>query len=276
MDHRRQTRPLYLHLKYYLFLPLPPHQCRNKFQLLGICILTLGTPPLPLPLPYPSPSPISFPSHAHTILLAHALKGRETVKRRMLANVKIATGFSYHNTKIAHRVSVRNFSQSSGALRLTINTSRETWSCAMKLCVQSWFCTALPAVGIEHRSRFGIAHYWNQLSSKAHQVTTDVCLKVCHRNFFRTGSGCWRTSGYVLANCNLNLQQQSSSSSSNRFYWTRRFDPETRAFFGYTSKLSKQIHLYFFVALSIVRLPSRRIRQPRCTQRLTSWAFQGV
>ena len=28
------------------------------------------------------------------------------------------------------------------------------------------------------------------------------------------------------------------------FYWTRRFDPETRAFFGYTSKLSKQIHLY--------------------------------
>ena len=32
------------------------------------------------------------------------------------------------------------------------------------------------------------------------------------------------------------------------FYWTRRFDPETRAFFGYTSKLSKQIHLYFFVA----------------------------
>ena len=26
------------------------------------------------------------------------------------------------------------------------------------------------------------------------------------------------------------------------FYWTRRFDPETRAFFGYTSKLSKQIH----------------------------------
>ena len=31
------------------------------------------------------------------------------------------------------------------------------------------------------------------------------------------------------------------------FYWTRRFDPETRAFFGYTSKLSKQIHLYFLL-----------------------------
>ena len=29
------------------------------------------------------------------------------------------------------------------------------------------------------------------------------------------------------------------------FYWTRRFDLETRAFFGYTSKLSKQTHLTF-------------------------------
>ena len=38
------------------------------------------------------------------------------------------------------------------------------------------------------------------------------------------------------------------------FYWTRRFDPETRAFFGYTSKLSKQIHLYFFVALSSLNI----------------------
>ena len=27
---------------------------------------------------------------------------------------------------------------------------------------------------------------------------------------------------------------------------------------------------------AVVRLPSRRIRHPRCTQRLTSWAFQGV
>ena len=42
----------------------------------------------------------------------------------------------------------------------------------------------------------------------------------------------------------LYIQGQSSSSSS--FYWTRRLDPETRAFFGYTSKLSKQTYLILY------------------------------
>ena len=38
----------------------------------------------------------------------------------------------------------------------------------------------------------------------------------------------------------LYIQQQSSSVVFQQsFYWTRRFDPKTRAFFGYTSKLSK-------------------------------------
>ena len=48
------------------------------------------------------------------------------------------------------------------------------------------------------------------------------------------------------------------------FYWTRRFDPETRAFFGYTSKLSKQIHLYFFVALSRCCYASPEIVLKKC------------
>ena len=34
----------------------------------------------------------------------------------------------------------------------------------------------------------------------------------------------------------LYIQQQSSSSSSNRFYWTRRFGPETRAFFEFPGR----------------------------------------
>ena len=48
------------------------------------------------------------------------------------------------------------------------------------------------------------------------------------------------------------------------FYWTRRFDPETRAFFGYTSKLSKQIHLYIFVALSRCCYASPEIVLKKC------------
>ena len=37
------------------------------------------------------------------------------------------------------------------------------------------------------------------------------------------------------------------------FYWTRRFDPETRAFFGYTSKLSNRpIYTFFYTLLARV------------------------
>ena len=47
------------------------------------------------------------------------------------------------------------------------------------------------------------------------------------------------------------VQQQSSSSLSNRFIEHGvRFDPETRAFFGCTPKLSKQTHLYLYVTMS--------------------------
>ena len=45
---------------------------------------------------------------------------------------------------------------------------------------------------------------------------------------------------------------------------TRRFDPETRAFFGYTSKLSQQTHLYFYVALSRCCYASPEIVLKKC------------
>ena len=50
------------------------------------------------------------------------------------------------------------------------------------------------------------------------------------------------------------------------FYWTRRFDPETRAFFGYTSKLSKQIHLYLDVYPKKARVSGskRRVQLNDC------------
>ena len=38
-----------------------------------------------------------------------------------------------------------------------LKLSKET----KKLCVQSWCCTALPALGTEHRSRVGITHHCN-------------------------------------------------------------------------------------------------------------------
>ena len=63
------------------------------------------------------------------------------------------------------------------------------------------------------------------------------------------GAAFWPTT-WLLNGGNFCTQQQSSSSSSNRFLLTRRFDPETRAFFGYTSKLSNR-PIYTFMLLCL-------------------------
>ena len=79
-----------------------------------------------------------------------------------------------------------------------------------------------------------------------HRSFLELTLAFDFRVLLMIGHICapaFRSQGHFLSTTEFFVFQQS-------FYWTRCFDPETRAFFGYTSKLSKQIHLYFFVALS--------------------------